>query len=134
MPALVIANSPGGVPDTPGDWAEMERLSAFDPLIGVSAVKNIIPLQLLLSDNTPLWAYCPVHENFSHAPDTWVYYAEETLAGNHLAYERRYAECGVAERLHLSIQPGMMHAYACLPVFKESKHAYAEQLAFLNAL
>lgn len=134
MPALYIANSPGGVPQSDTDWAEMVRLSQYDPLISISAVKNIIPMQKLIAPEIPEYANSPAYGDFTEAPETYVYYAEETLAGNHLAYERAYQKYGVAEKMHMHIAPGMMHGYSCLPVFKESKAAYREQIALLKKI
>lgn len=134
QPALYIANSPGGVPQTDEDWAEMEKMAKYDPLIHISAVKNIIPMQKLFSSSTEAVtaANSPAYGNFSEVPETYVYYAQETLAGNHLAYEKGYEKYGVREKLHMHIQSGMMHGYSCLPVFKESRDVYQEQIALLK--
>lgn len=134
MPSLYIANSPGGVPRTKEDWMEMEKMSVYDPLIHVSAVRNIIPMQHLIKADIPEYANSPAYGDLTDVPETYVYYAEETLAGNHLAYERGYEKYQAGSKMHLHIQPGMMHGYSCLPVFKESKAAYNEQIDLLKHL
>lgn len=134
MPVLYIANSPGGVPQTDEDWAQMQRMSAFDPLINMSAVKNIISMQELIKEDIPMYANSPAYGNFANVPETYVYYATETLAGNHQAYERGYKDYGVDGKMHMHIQPGMMHGYSCLPVFKESRDAYNGQIGLLKRI
>ena len=70
--------------------------------------------------------------NEKNAPVTYVYYARETLAGNHRAYELRYKKCGCEDKMHMHIEDGMMHGYSCLPVFKESKLVFEEQINLIN--
>ena len=53
--------------------------------------------------------------------DTYMYFAEELCAGNARAYKAAYDRAGVGDRLHIHIQPEMMHGYSCMPVFLESK-------------
>lgn len=110
----------------------MKEMAAYDPLIDLSAVKNIIPMQGLLKADIPEYIHSPMYGDFSEVPDTYVYYALETLAGNHRAYVQGYEKYGVSDHMHIHIQPGMMHGYSCLPVFKESKQAYVEQITLLK--
>ena len=121
MPVIFIANSPGGVPDTKEDWALMREFAKHDPVIDISAVEQIEEMQKLLDEKIPKYALCPIHEDFHNAPETYVYYARETLAGNHRAYEQRYEECGSGSKMHMNIHSGMMHGYSCIPVFAESR-------------
>lgn len=132
MPVLFIANSPGGVPDTDEDWRLMREFSKHDPVIDISAVENIESMQKLIDPDIPKYALCPIHEIFTNAPVTYVYYARETLAGNHRAYELRYKKCGCEDKMHMHIEDGMMHGYSCLPVFKESKLVFEEQINLIN--
>ena len=76
--------------------------------------------------------YCPIHMDFHNAPVTYMYYAEEICAGNIRAYRDAYDRAGVGDRLHIHVQPKMMHGYSCLPVFPESKRSFYEAIGLLN--
>ena len=56
------------------------------------------------------------------------------LAGNARLYRRAYARSGFGNRLHITIERNMMHAYSCLPVFPESKRAYRETVRLIQEL
>ena len=72
--------------------------------------------------------YCPIHMDFHNAPVTYMYYAEEICAGNIRAYRDAYDRAGVGDRLHIHVQPKMMHG----PVFPESKRSFYEAIGLLN--
>jgi len=131
MPKLFIANSPSGVPDTPEDWREMEQYAAKDPLFTLNAFRG---LGMIAANGreTPKDAYCPVHMDFRNAPETYMYYAEELCAGNAGAYRTAYERAGAADRLHIHIQPEMMHGYSCMPVFPESRECFDEAIRLLR--
>lgn len=134
MPGLLIANSPGGVPDSEEDWRRMEKYAKSDPLIPVESMKMIMGVAGLLGEKIPKDALCPSYEDFHDAPETYVYYATETCAGNADAYLRAYESAGVSGKMHMHIEPGMMHGYSTAPVFPESRAAYEEQIRLLDLL
>ena len=39
---------------------------------------------------------------------------------------------GAGDKLHIHIQPKMMHGYSCVPVFPESKRCFNEAVRMLN--
>lgn len=131
MPRLFIGNSPAGVPDTEEDWQEMEKYASRDPLFTVNAFRGI-GITASHGQETPKDTYCPVYMDFRNAPDTYMYYAEEICAGNIRAYRKAYEEAGVGDRLHIHLQPGMMHGYSSVPVFPESKRCFYETIRLLN--
>lgn len=131
MPKLFIANSPAGVPDTEEDWKEMEKYASKDPLFTVNAFRGI-GLIAAHGQETPKDTYCPVYMDFHNAPDTYMYFAEELCAGNVRAYRAAYDEAGAGDRLHIHIQPEMMHGYSCVPVFPESRKCFDEAIRLLK--
>jgi len=133
MPKLFIGNSPAGVPDTAEDWREMEKYASRDPLFTVNAFRGI-GLLAAHSQKTPKDAYCPAYMDFRNAPITYLYFAEELCAGNARAYRAAYAKAGVSDRLHIHIQPEMMHGYSCVPVFPESRESFNEAIRLLNGV
>ena len=133
MPALIVAHSPGGVPDTDEDWELMESYADKDPVMDISLVKRVAELTAH-GEEVPKHAICPVDEDFRNAPPVYMYYAEEILAANAEAYKRAFERDGVADRLHIHIQPGMMHCYSSIPIFPESKRSYYESVELINGL
>lgn len=131
MPKLFIANSPAGVPDTAEDWKELEKYASRDPLFTVNAFRGI-GIIASFGQDAPKDTYCPIYMDFHNAPNTYMYFAEELCAGNARAYQKAYDKAGAGERLHIHIQPGMMHGYSCMPVFPESKKSFYEAIRLLN--
>lgn len=131
MPKLFIGNSPAGVPDTPEDWKEMEKYASKDPLFTVNAFRGV-GLVAAHGQETPKDTYCPVYMDFHNAPETYMYYAEELCAGNAGAYRAAYERAGVGDRLHIHVQPEMMHGYSCVPVFPESRKCFQEAIRLLR--
>ena len=131
MPKLFIGNSPAGVPDTPEDWKEMKKYASKDPLFTINAFRGI-GFIAAHGQETPKDTYCPLYMDFHNAPDTYMYFAEELCAGNVRAYRVAYDKAGVSDRLHIHIQPEMMHGYSCMPVFPESKKSFQEALRLLR--
>ena len=133
MPKLLIGNSPAGVPDTSEDWREMARYAARDPLFTLDAFRGI-GLLAAHGQDIPKDTYCPLRMDFRNAPETYFYFAEELCAGNIRAYRAAYERAGAGARLHIHIQPEMMHGYSCVPVFPESRQCYFEAIRLLNAV
>lgn len=67
---------------------------------------------------------------FLNTPETHIFYAEEACACVADAIEKAYARDGAV--LHMHREPGMMHCYACAPVFPESIRDYNKQLALIR--
>lgn len=134
MPALLIALSPWGVPNSEEDWNLMREYSKKDPILDVKAMELIKDVCASFGEDIPGHALHPIEEDFHNAPPTYVYYAEETCAGNSAAYVRAYERDGAGNQMHMHIEPGMMHGYACMPVFPESKRSYREQLKLLHEM
>ena len=133
MPGLLLAHSPGGVPDDEEDWEELRRHEACDPMFSEGDLR--MTERLMPCDGPwPRWALSPARGDFTGAPPTYLYYGEEMLAGNAPLYRRAYARSGVGNRLHITIEKNMIHGYSCLPVFPESKRAYRETVRLIQEL
>ncbi|MBR2736992.1 MAG: alpha/beta hydrolase [Firmicutes bacterium] len=132
MPGLLIANSPGGMPASEQDWQTMRRCAEKDALIGIRSVEQLKDMTASFGEAIPDHALSPVYGDFRNAPETYVYYGEETFAGNAPAYARAYKRDGSSEKLHMHIEPGGMHCYAFMPVFPESRRDYNEQIQILR--
>lgn len=70
--------------------------------------------------------------DFRHAPRTYIFYAEEACACVTDAIEKTYARDGAV--LHMHREPGMMHCYACAPVFPESKRDHGRQIELIKEM
>ena len=133
MPKLWIANSPAGVPDTDEDWDEMKKYADKDPFFDITAFSGLGKIAAY-GEETPKHLYCPIYMDFHNAPETYMYYAEELCAGNVRAYKIAYDRAGIGDRLHIHIQPKMMHGYSSVPVFPESKRCFEEAIKLLNEI
>ena len=133
MPRLFLGNSPAGVPDTAEDWREMEKYASRDPVFTLNAFRGLA-LTAAHGQETPKDAYCPRAMDFHNAPETYLYFAEELCAGNARAYRAAYERAGVSDRLHIHIQPQMMHGYSSVPVFPESRKCFEEAIRLLNSV
>ena len=134
MPGLVIALSPGGVPDDEESLVKMKSLAERDPIINMAAVLQTRDLARYYDKDVPEYAIYPSREDFSNAPPCYLYYGEETLAGNASCYERAFTRHGSVDKLHIHIQPGMMHCYACMPIFPECKKVYRQQIDLIKKM
>ena len=70
--------------------------------------------------------------DFHHAPETYVFYTEEACAAVAETIMSSYVRDGIGERMHMHIEPGMMHCYASAPVFPESRRDFNKQIARLK--
>ena len=134
MPKILIALSPGGVPDDEAGWAAMERYSQKDPVLKVSDVRMKEKIIHLLDPECPKRYYTPSAADFTGAPPTFIFYAEETCAGNVEGYRKAYEKAHAGEKLHMHIEPNLMHCYAIMPIFRESRRDYYKQIRLLKKL
>ena len=72
--------------------------------------------------------------DFHNAPETYVFYTDEACSAVADAIRDRFARDGAGERLHMHVEPGMMHCYASAPVFRESRRDFGRQIDLLKAL
>ena len=82
--------------------------------------------------DTPDSLLYPADMDFRGAPETWVFYADEACSAVAEAIRQSYARDGAGERLHMHIEPGMMHCYASAPVFRESRRDFDKQIERLR--
>lgn len=134
MPGLLIMNSPFGFPQTREEWRLAEEYGKKDAFVPAEAVQFMLDGVLRADPRTPDYALYPMKMDFHNAPDTYVYYAEEVCAAVSGAIRMAYQKAGAGDKFHLHIEPGMMHCYACAPVFKESRRDFNRQIELLNAL
>ena len=133
MPGILIAHSPGGIPDSENDMKLFKKYENADPFFSVSDIEMI---QQLTSDEEeyPNYFIKPIYCNFKNAPPTYIYYGEEVFAGNAAIYQRAFERDGSAYNIHISIEDNMMHCYSCLPVFPESKKSFFETIDLISKL
>ena len=133
MPGLVIAHSAGGFPDNDEYWRYLRRYERSDPMFSEADLR--MTLRLMPCDReVPWWALSPAMGDLRNAPPCYLYYGEEMLAGNAVLYQRAFQRSGTADKLHIHIEPNMMHGYSCMPVFPESKRAYRETVSLIESL
>ena len=134
MPGLLILNSPFAYPKTEAEWKRAEELERDDALITPGAFRAMLGLTLKLSPDTPDGLLHPDDMDFRSAPETYVFYTEEACSAVADAIRNRYSKDGVGARMHMHIEPGLMHCYASAPVFKESRRDFGKQIALLKRL
>ena len=134
MPSLLIMNSPFGYPKTREEWELAERLEKADPMIPAGAFRFMLEATLKTAPDTPDHALYPADMDFRDAPETCVFYAEEACAAAADAIRRSYERAGAGGKLHMHIEPGMMHCYASAPVFRESRRDFGKLIALLRQL
>ena len=132
MPGLLIAHSPGGIPASEEDWEIMRYYSEKDPVTSLAYVRQMKALTAFFGEPVPDHALSPVFMDFHNAPESYVFYGEETCAGNASAYVKSYNRDHSSEKMHMHIEPGAMHCYAMKPFFPESKRDYDRQIKLLN--
>ena len=134
MPGLLIMNSPFAYPKTEAEWKRAEELERDDAMITPGAFRAMLKLTLKLAPDTPDALLYPVDMDFRGAPETYVFYTEEACSAVADAIRRGYARSGVGERLHMHVEPGLMHCYASAPVFRESRRDFGRQITWLRQL
>lgn len=132
MPKLLILNSPFAYPKTEAEWKRAEELERDDAMITPGAFRAMLGLTLKLAPDTPDWLLYPADMDFHSAPKTYAFYTQEVCAVVADAIRNRYGKDGVGERLHMHIEPGLMHCYASAPVFRESRRDFGKQIALLK--
>ena len=130
MPGLLIMNSPFAFPETAKEWALAEAYEKNDLMVSEGAFRLMMDGVMRADPQTPDYALYPDKMDFRHAPETYIFYAEEACACVADAIEKAYARDGAV--LHMHREPGMMHCYACAPVFPESKRDYNKQLSLIR--
>ena len=134
MPALLIMNSPFALPETAEEWALARQYERIDPMVPEGSMRLMLDGILNSDPETPDYALYPGKMDFRRAPETWVFYTEETCACVSGAIQNAYARDGAANQLHMHTEPGMMHCYACAPVFPESKRDFNRQIELIRKL
>ena len=134
MPKLLIMNSPFAYPKTDEEWKRAEELEQDDAMITPGAYRWMLALTLKLSPDTPDWLLHPADMDFHNAPETYVFYTVEPCSAVADAIRNSYARDGASDKMHMHVEPGMMHCYASAPVFKESRRDFGKQIELLRKL
>lgn len=132
MPALLIMNSPFAFPETEKEWALARKYEKDDLMVPEGAVRMMMDGVMRADPQTPDYALYPGGMDFRHAPETYVFYAEETCACAADAIQQAYERDGAV--LHMHRETGMMHCYACMPVFPESRRDFNLQIELLKRM
>lgn len=106
----------------------------FGATITPGAFRAMLPLTLRQAPDTPDRLLYPAAVNFLSAPETYVIYTVEACSAVANAIRDRYGKDGAGERLHVHIEPGLMHCYASTPAFKESRQDFGKQIEMLKPL
>lgn len=126
MPGKLIVLSPGSVPYTEEEQAEMDKHTDTDIMLPSSFIQTM--KDILGSSNgekTPDWLMNAVKGDYRDFPETWFYYGgAEVLSGAKPYYEQSFKRDGAIA--HFTVEPGMCHCYAKIDLFKETKKAYNE--------
>ena len=134
MPKLLIMNSPFTYPKTAEEWKRAAELERDDAMITPGAFRCMLALTKELAPDTPDWLLYPADMDFRNAPETYVFYAEEACSAVADAIQHSYVQAGTGEKMHMHMEPGMMHCYASAPVFRESKRDFGKQIALLRQI
>ena len=134
MPRYLFAVSPGGFPKEQDDWGFMQSFSEKDPLMDLPTVEHLEEITGMFGLYMPDHLLYPANGIYRNAPETYVYYGEETFAGNTRAYMKAYERDGAAKQMHMHIEPAIMHSYACSPQFPEGKRELLEQTVLIRRM
>lgn len=134
MPRLLIMNSPFGYPKTDEERELAEKLETDDPMIPVGAFRFMLGLTMKTAPDTPDYALYPADMDFHNAPETYVFYAVEACSVAADAIRQSYGRAGAGGKLHMHIEPDMMHCYASAPAFRESRRDFNKQIALLGQM
>jgi len=134
MPGLLLLNSPFAYPKTEEEWALAEKLEAEDPILPVGAYRYMLELTRKTAPDTPDCLLFPADMDFHDAPETFVFYADEACSAVSDAIRQSYEQDGAGDRLHMHVEPGMMHCYASAPVFRESRRDFYKQIELLKRM
>ena len=127
-------NSPFAYPKTEEEWKHAEELEQHDAMITPGAFRCMLALTKELAPDTPDWLLYPADMDFRNAPETYVFYTDEACSTVADAIRHSYARDGAGGKMHMRIEPGMMHCYASAPVFKESRRDFGQQIALLRQI
>lgn len=130
MPHLLIMNSPFAFPETAEEWKLAQEYEKKDFMVSEGAFRLMMEGIMRADPQTPDYAMYPGRMDFRNAPETYIFYAEESCASVVDAIESAYERDGAV--LHMHREPGMMHCYACAPVFPESKRDFNKQIELLR--
>ena len=109
MPGLVIMNSPFALPKSKEEWDLACRYEKKDFMVPEGAFDFMLGGILKKDPQTPDYALYPDQMDFHHAPETYVFYAEESCACVADSIQRSYERDGAGERMHMHKEAGMMH-------------------------
>ncbi|MBQ9327476.1 MAG: alpha/beta hydrolase [Solobacterium sp.] len=126
MPGLLIMNSPFAFPETAEEWKLAEAYETDDLMVPEGTFRLMMDGIMRTDPLTPEYALYPRKMDFRHAPETYIFYAKEACACVADAIQHAYERDGAV--LHMHKEPGMMHCYACAPVFPESKRDFDRQI------
>ena len=132
MSRILILNSPYAFPKTAEERALAEDYETTDPMVPVGATRYMLQGVWDTDPQTPAYAIYPADMDLRDAPETVIYYTEETCYAAAGAIRAAYERGGCAGRLRMHMEPGMMHCYACAPVFPESRRDFGEQIRLLR--
>lgn len=131
-PSLLILNSPFAFPETEEEWRTAQELEKNDLMVSEGAFHLMMDGVMRADPQTPAYALYPDKMDFRHAPETYIFYAEEACACVADAIQKAYRRDGAVLRMHR--EPGMMHCYACAPVFPESRRDYHKQIKLIREM
>ncbi len=126
MPGKLVVLSPGSVPLTEEEQAEMDRHSSTDIMLPSSFLRTV---RDFLEDGNgepcPPWLLNAMSGDYTGFPETWFYFGgDEMLSGAVPFYRKAFARDGA--QAHFTVEPGMCHCYAMLDTFRETRRAYDE--------
>lgn len=131
MPRHIVAVSPGEVPWNDAERTLMQANNASDAMVDYAFMCKVERLERHGRDDVPNYMIHISKGDFSGVRDVHlVYSTSEVLYGTKenllAAFARDGVICTVRER------PGMIHAYAMLPYFRESREDFEELAKYLK--
>ena len=122
-------NSPFAFPETRDEWTLAGKYEKSDLMVSEGSFRLMMDGVMRADPQTPDYTLYPDKMDFHYAPETFIFYAEEACACVSDAIQRSFERDGAM--LHMHKEPGMMHCYACAPVFPESKRDYNKQIELI---
>lgn len=130
MPELIIACSPGSVPQSPEEKAKMQGLSNKDIMVDAAFMSR---MQNIMSHgkDVPAYMLSGVCGDFTDMPEIHFYYGTDEILYAEADYFKKACE-KYNVKYHIHIGNGMCHCYPMIPFCPESKNSRQEIIELLK--
>lgn len=132
MPEVIIASSPGFIPVTEEEKADIQKLNKVDIMVDAALMKTICEIMKHGNENTPEYMLSGTLGDFTDLPMIHFYYgSDEVLSAAAKPYAKACEKYGAKYQMHFG--KGMCHCYPMMTFCPEGKQANEEIATLLKA-